>query len=1214
MHILKRSLLFLGVTAFALTACKDDDPVEPEDTIAVTNISVSPPSVTILVGATIQVSASVATNGGTGTIDLGVNWSTSNSSVASVTTAGVVTAQNPGTASITATSKANAAYSASVAVTVNAPPQAPNALLAFSVTPSAVSIVSGGSAATSTIAQLSSGGSVSYASVSSNAARCTIDAGANPTITTLAAGGTGTCVITITATGSGTGLVTNSIAQAIAVTVTAQPVALTSLTVTPNVFNTVPGGMQVITTLTQSVVGAAVTFESISSNNAVATVTPAGANPTITAVGNGSAQITITATGSGTGLITNSISAVVQVNVQAASVSISQLTTCVGPAPCVVTPINLAGAFGQIEVELNISSGNQQIGSVAVFLGNPVAGSCDPLVVAYVEAARQIFGVNGAPDDPVTLNINTAEFDATFTPRWINGLNCVQAQLFPVAGPMPDASNTVQFTLVNPDVVYFNATVGTTASAAGLHHTGNSAVQAAGPANTWWKGGFTFRAHPVLYSGAANVVSIAYTSSTCGAVAGLAPTFVATFSCAGTEAAQVITNAVGDVTITYVAGYTLTPSPTGFMTAATPGFVPGNPVYAAVTTREDNIGPRTHTPLFINPGAVVGVGTWTGDGSAGAALFLPAAFQGAAAAAVPPTTYTVTATDFGVGGAVAGAGLSAVPSITEVTVNGTTFASGSSPAAIPLPETLVASGAGSYTNRGNAVDDLLGNVGVTTTTGGAVAACGGGVPAGSGSRCANTLAYGVDLIVLDARYADGSYASVPAPVANAALFSYVANNGKVFTTLGVAVPPAVLWTPIDGVTDLVFAEAIDTRSGLNNPNAFFQAVRRRAPGPIATNCYASIAGGDPLTVIQANSYVQNPLGAGSSAAMDCVFGAGVAGSGYYTWTGHIADRANNRKKIFRTGAGGTAIDSIWIAIDQALPNITGVGFQVALYVGGSPADYNFSANDDLELMQGQVSLSYTGGAFAACGAACASGTGVPFPGATGVVIYPYGSSGAGGFVTPSFGAPFDTPIVNVLNGTVLTLGYYIVRFDIATVAAFVPGAAPSGNVAGFTSSEIQDGVIANVRDVAFQQAALPIMAPILNTQIMDRTSIPGYGAMIDWRIMAKGATVVVRDAAPSALSVPFCDRVDIYEAVDDGVSAPAAGMTANDPTLGDGVGDGLRFRMSVTAAPVLTDNGFQRFFTYTSPSTALPVGLPAATGLFTAACVKSGSALLSPLF
>lgn len=1188
MQKLYRSLLAAGAV-FGLAACGDDVTVTPPPdpvAIAITGITVSPPSATILVGQTTTISASVQTNGGAGQIDLTVTWSSSNTAVATVNaTTGVVTGVSAGDAVITARSNGNNAYSAGSAIRVNAPAVLPNALLGLTVNPTAASVQAGSQVAVSTNVQTSPGATVTYANSYSNA-NCTGPAtGANPTITAVTVG---TCVVTITASGSGTGLISNSLTASVAVTITSLGSALQSLTVNPTSWASVPGASQVVTTTHAAAAGATVTYANSSSNTAVATVTSTGANPTITAVGNGTAQITITATGSGPNLNTNSISAQVSVNIQAASVSISSLTTCIdpdGPGPLVCagpTPVNLAGVMGQIEATLNINSGNQQIASVAVFMGQPVAGSCT-VGVTYTEAARQIFGVNGAPNAPVTLSINTAEFSASYVPKWLNGLECIQARLFPVSGPNPDASNTIQFTLTNPDVVYFNATVGTTGGAAGLHHTGNSAVQASGPANTWWRGGFTFRAHPVLYSGAANVVSIVYTSTACGAVAATAAPWTATFSCAGVESAQMIADAV---TINYVPAYTLTVSPTMFAGPANPPFVPGNPVYAAITTREDNVGPRTHTPLYVAAGA----GGWHGNGSAGV-LLTTAAVGGTAA--IAPTSYTVTATDFGVGGATAGFGLSAAPTITEMTTS-VTFASGSTPAGIPLAETL---NPVPYFLRGNSTSDILGNGGVATVTGAAgVVACGGGIPAGSTSICRSTDAspFGVDLMVLDAQYADRA-ASVTPNYFPGATSIWQGLNGRIYTRNAITggVSPGVGatgqtvtdWdiavTGPDGLAEMIAIDAIDTRSGLNNPTALTQKiVRRNAAGNTTCLAFGTYA----MSNILADNYVQSV-----AQQFDCGLAAG-ARVGEYTWTGYVSDRAGNARLATSalTPPLTGAVTSLFMAIDEALPNITGIGFQTALYTGGQPATYSFSANDDLELWQGSVTLTYGGHA---------------------PINYPYGSSA---YTTGAFGTPFDGTFVNVVNGAALTLGYYINQFDFATTAAFVPGGAPSGNVAGFASGTVNTGVTANVRDVAAQSAAVPLVAPVLITQLSVRGGAPGYTAMIDFRVTTVSGTnaVTVRETLPSSVSAPFCDRIDIYEVVEAGGDALAAGMAANNALIGDDAGDMLVYRSSiaVSIADPFTDNGFQRFYSRTS-SIHTDVG----TSFYVAACVKSGSALFSPI-
>lgn len=1192
MRKLYRSLLATGAV-LGLAACGDDVSVTPPADpiqIAITGISVSPPSATILVGQSTQISASVQTNGGEGTIDLTVTWSSSNTAVATVNASGTVTGVAAGSAVITARSNGNNAYAAGASVTVNAPTPLPNALLSFTVNPTAASVQAGSQVAVSTNFAASPGATVTFSN-SYNNANCTGPAtGANPTVTAVTVG---TCVVTITASGSGTGLISNQLQASVAITITSLGQALQSLTVNPTSWNTwvsTPNRTQVVTTIVQSASGATVTWNNASSNNAVATVS-GGANPTITAVGNGTAQITIQANGSGSNLQSNSLVATVQVNVATASVSIATLTTCVGGPPCVVTPVNLAAAMGQIEATMNINSGNQQLGSVAVFLGPPTASNqqCAP-GDANQEAARQIFGVNGAPNAPVTLSINTADFDglhkhigspaaATFAPTWINGPTCIEARVFPADNPqLPLASNTIQFTLVNPDVIYFNATVGTTGGALGLNHTGNSAVQATGAANTWWKGGFTFRAHPVLYSGAANVTGITYTSTTCGAVAAAAAPWTATFTCAAVEAAQ---NIAAGVAIAYVPGYTLTASPAAFMTAATPGYVPGNPVYAVVGTFEDNVGPRTHTPLFINPGA----GGWHGNGSAGVLL----ATSTSATAAKAPTSYTVTATDFGVGGTVAGFGLAPAPNITEMTTS-VTFASGSTPAGIPLAETLNPT---PYFLRGNSTADILGNTGVSTASVG-VTACGAGVPTGSTSVCAHTGIFGVDLVVLDAQYADRATSALATiwQGVNGRIYSAVAVTGAGSSGIGAtgqqvcdwdnAAPeaaPCAVAGP-DAAAENIAIDAIDTRSGLDNPTALTQKIVRSNAGG-TTNCLAF--GTYTMSIILADNYVQS-----AAQQFDCALAAG-ARVGEYTWMGYVSDRAGNARlanSALTPPLTGT-VTSLFMAIDEALPNITGIGFQTTLYTGGSPATYNFSANDDLELWQGSVTLAYAGHA---------------------PINYPYGSAA---YTTPAFGTSFDGTFANVLNGAALTIGYYVNQYDFTTTAAFVPGPAPTGNVAGFTSGGVNNGVTANIRDVAAQPAAVPLVAPVLITQLSVRGAAPGYGVMIDFRITAKSGSnaITVQDAAASSVTAPFCDQVDIYEVVEAGGDAIVAGMAANNALIGDDAGDMLVWRSTVTAAPVLTDNGFQRFFTYTS-ATHTNVG----TGLYVAACVKSGSALLSNTF
>lgn len=117
MQKFSRSLLALGMLA-GLAACGDDVSVTepPKPTPAVTGISVSPPSATLGIGSTAQLSAVVTTNDAS--VATTVTWASSAPAVASVSATGLVTALAIGSATITATSTANASFRAGAQITV----------------------------------------------------------------------------------------------------------------------------------------------------------------------------------------------------------------------------------------------------------------------------------------------------------------------------------------------------------------------------------------------------------------------------------------------------------------------------------------------------------------------------------------------------------------------------------------------------------------------------------------------------------------------------------------------------------------------------------------------------------------------------------------------------------------------------------------------------------------------------------------------------------------------------------------------------------------------------------------------------------------------------------------------------------------------------------------------------------------------------------------
>ena len=866
MQKLFRSLIAVGVLG-GLAACGDDVSVTPPPdpvAIAVTGIAVSPPSASVAVGGKVQLSASVQTNGGTGTIDLGVNWSTSSATVATVDAAGLVTAVGSGAATITATSKADANQKAGAQITVTSGVQS------VSVTPQAYSLTVGQTATPSATVTRDAGVAGTVTWTSNNATVASV----NGTTGVITANAIGNAVITATST------VDASKSASLNVSVGASANALTSLSVTPQNVNLGPGGTQAIVTNTTTASPATgtvnVTFAN-SANSANCTVTPTGANPTITAVSNGTCVVTISATGtpsaSGSGLQANTLSQTVTVNIQAAAVSIEGLTTCAGPAPCTVIPVNLAGVAGQIEATLNISSGNQVIDSVVVRING-------------IHAASQVFGVNGAPQAPITLSINTARFNpTTFVPDFINGAAQIRAEIYPHGAASPTASNTVLFTLTNADVIYFNATVGTTAGGPGLNHTGISAVGAGG--FTWWKSGFTYRGNPVLYSGAANVVSIKYTSSLCGSNTGAGPNFAATFGCAAVEGAQNITNNPGDVAITYVASYTLTTSPNQMMTAASAGYVPGSPVFSVVTTREDNKAPTyvlsnvafndAFDQFWINASYAIAQDFTISDGGVGvnnAATVYRLWVQGAPGSC-----------------------------------SGTAITTGND-----LAETLVSDGSPDGYQDCATAQDLLANA--------------------SASGASNW--FGVDKGAPSVRLAGSTGATPSIAPSTVASVSSVANT----TIYGDGAGPLSGTFPVMPATDVWGLEGIDSRSGFNqNAVANFpsqQSLSRLAvSGP--TSCASFTA---PLNQVLSDNWVRVAV----LVTLDC----GGQGIGYYAYNGKVVDRAGNAStQIVRN-----------FAQDHLLaPTLSSIGVATVFYTAGQPASFFLFGSDDLEIIEGDLSVS-----------------------------------------------------------------------------------------------------------------------------------------------------------------------------------------------------------------------------------------------------------------
>ena len=271
--------------------------------VAVATVAVTPATSTVVVGGTVQLSASVLDASGAALTGRLVGWSSSDEAVAAVSSTGLVTTLKTGTVTITASSEGK---SGTATVTVTSAPVA-----SVTVTPSTANITVGQTTTLTAQTLDASGGVLTGRAVawsSSNTAVATVSQSGVVTGVT-----TGSATITATSEGkSGTA----------AISVSAVPVA--TVTVAPSTLPLVVGQTGTLTATTRDassniLTGRVVTWSS--SNTSIATVAP---NGTVTAVAPGSATITATSEGqSGTATVNVTAVPVASVTVSPTSASLT---------------------------------------------------------------------------------------------------------------------------------------------------------------------------------------------------------------------------------------------------------------------------------------------------------------------------------------------------------------------------------------------------------------------------------------------------------------------------------------------------------------------------------------------------------------------------------------------------------------------------------------------------------------------------------------------------------------------------------------------------------------------------------------------------------------------------------------------------------------------------------------------------------------------------
>ncbi|MCU0647460.1 MAG: Ig-like domain-containing protein [Gemmatimonadaceae bacterium] len=112
---------FALMALVSLAACSDDEPTQPPAP-ALTSVTVTPPTASIAVGATSQLTGAALDQNGAPFAAATITWASGTPANATVSATGLVTGVAPGTAVITATATAGTVTrTATATITVNAP-------------------------------------------------------------------------------------------------------------------------------------------------------------------------------------------------------------------------------------------------------------------------------------------------------------------------------------------------------------------------------------------------------------------------------------------------------------------------------------------------------------------------------------------------------------------------------------------------------------------------------------------------------------------------------------------------------------------------------------------------------------------------------------------------------------------------------------------------------------------------------------------------------------------------------------------------------------------------------------------------------------------------------------------------------------------------------------------------------------------------------------
>jgi trimeric autotransporter adhesin len=364
MSSLRRTLAALA--ALASWSCSS---TEPSATTPVADIVVNPPTSTLALNTQLPLQALVRNEAGELVPDASVTWTVENPAIASVSTAGVVTALALGSTQVAANARGKSGLAS---ITVAKTPVSSVVLLPDRVSTSI------GTTTKLTATAYDAGQNVlpdrGFVWTTSDAAVATVD---NGLVTTKAQG-----TATITATAEG---------KSDATVFTVSPGAVAKVSITPSSISMVVGDKQPLAASAQDASGTVLTGRTVtwaSSNTQAVTVT----DGEITAVGAGTAHITATIDGvSGAADVTVTRVPVQSVTVGAATLMVGQKTTLVA---------TVRDARGTVVTDRTVTWSMPANAFASI---NPATGEVTGLVPGSVQATASVTAEGKSGSATVTV-------------------------------------------------------------------------------------------------------------------------------------------------------------------------------------------------------------------------------------------------------------------------------------------------------------------------------------------------------------------------------------------------------------------------------------------------------------------------------------------------------------------------------------------------------------------------------------------------------------------------------------------------------------------------------------------------------------------------------------------------------------------------------------------------------------------------------------------